>query len=548
MKQTITGVQYAAMIISGAAAIENARQTINELNVFPVPDGDTGINMSLTMNTAVDDIKSMPQYEVGHTAEIVAGGLLRGARGNSGVILALLFRGFANHLKSAVTINGADFANALADGVDEAYRAVIKPIEGTILTVSRVCAIQGKRAAKENCSIENVLEAIVHTANAELIKTTEQNPILERAGVVDAGAMGFCVILEGMLAALRNTPVSLDTERKFTPRSQVNFSEYKAEDIRFSYCTELVILHRSAKKSSDKLQTLLDDVGDSLIFVDDGDMIKIHIHTNNPDYVIEESRAYGKLTGIKIENMREQHTEKVFGLKNTAVSVIAAPETQYGFVAVASGIGIITLLRDLGVNHIVEGGQTMNPSMNDILHYISLTPSEIVFILPNNKNIIMAAEQCASLTEKTIIVLPTQNIPQAISALLAFDLESEPEINREAMIQAMNRVIAGEITYAARDSQLDGITINKGDYIAFLEGKFLAAYKNIDDTLGILAKEINKKRPSSLTVFYGEDIAEETVGATVKLLESYCSSVEVSLLYGGQPVYYYLIFAEQTTL
>ncbi|MCL2030544.1 MAG: DAK2 domain-containing protein [Oscillospiraceae bacterium] len=557
MIQSITGAQFKAMFISAAAAIENARQTVNELNVFPVPDGDTGINMSLTMNTAVAELQKDSRAEgAGAAAERAAGGLLRGARGNSGVILSLLFRGFSRHIKALDTIDGADFALALSDGVDSAYRAVMKPAEGTILTVSRVSAQRAREAALDNSSLEHVLERTIEAAAAALEETVEQNPVLKKAGVIDAGGKGYCIILEGMLAALRGAAVTVSSGNEAVPKTRANFSEYTSGDIRFAYCTEFIVDREPKAGGRDpiKLRALLESMGDSLVFVDDEAIIKVHVHTNNPGKAVEAALEYGPLTAIKIENMRAQHTETVVRQEETrlppedrdtpAGPVIAEPETRYGFVSVCSGDGVEAVMRDLGVTSVVRGGQTMNPSTEDILRAVNATPSEVVFVLPNNKNIIMAAEQCAKLTPKEVCVLPSRSVPQGIAALLAFDAALGTGENREAMLGAMSAVATGLITYAARDSAFDGANIAQGDYMALLDGRLLYTNKSLPRTLTRLAEEMAKKEPSYITVFYGEDVSGEDASAASELMSRCCPLAEVTLLPGGQPVYSYVISAE----
>jgi DAK2 domain fusion protein YloV len=559
MIQSITGTQFRTMFVSGAAAIENARQAVNELNVFPVPDGDTGINMSLTMNAAVTELNAGARDEnVGAATERAAGGLLRGARGNSGVILSLLFRGFAKRAKTLDTMDGADFALALSDGVDAAYRAVMKPAEGTILTVSRVSAGHAKAAALENGALEHVLTRTIEAAAAALEETVEQNPVLKKAGVIDAGGKGYCIILEGMMAALRGNAVTAGTAGADAPDTKADFSEYTAEDIRFAYCTEFIVDRAPASadgKDPIKLRALLESMGDSLVFVDDETIIQVHVHTNTPGKALEAALAYGPLVSVKIENMRSQHTEAAVRQGNSQKSVsaqpeedrpaqIAAPQTRYGFVSVCSGDGIEAVMRDLGVSSLVSGGQTMNPSTEDILRAVNATPSEIVFVLPNNKNIIMAAEQCAPLTPKEVVVLPSRSVPQGIAALLAFDEGLEPKENREAMLSAMSVVSTGQITYAARESTFDGVSIAQGDYMALLDGRLLYTHKALPQALTRLGEEIAKKEPSYITVFYGQDVSEEDASAVSELMGRCCPLAEVTLLRGGQPVYSYVISAE----
>jgi hypothetical protein len=528
------------MFASAAAAVEASRQALNELNVFPVPDGDTGTNMSLTMSAAVPE---SPESHIGSAARGIADGLLRGARGNSGVILSLLFRGFAKSVKDLSSLTGTGLAAALTEGVETAYRAVMKPAEGTILTVSRVAAKKALAAAAEDTSFEFVLAEALKAAEAALEETVHQNPVLSKAGVVDAGGKGYCVILEGMLCALRGKPFAAAAEN--VRRASADFSEYSDEDILFTYCTEFMVL-RDGDKDTRKLNAFLESVGDSLVLVDDEKYIKIHVHTNNPGAALEEALAYGHLTAIKIENMREQHSQKVTDAPPEAAPArkIAEPKSRFGFVAVCSGEGLSEVFYDLGAENIISGGQTMNPSTEGILTAIDATPSEVVFVLPNNKNIIMAAEQCIPLSEKEVIVLPSCSVPQGMSAMLVFDPASEPEQNREAMLSAMSGVTTGSVTYAARDSEYDGQTIHEGDYMALVNNKLTFTHREADFVYTRLADEIGKTAPSFVSVFYGEGVSEKEAEAMAERLRRRCVGAEVGIINGGQPVYSYLISAE----
>jgi hypothetical protein len=540
----IDGIQFAKLCVSAAAALEVSRQTLNELNVFPVPDGDTGTNMSLTMSAATASL-SKAEARIGTVASGVADGLLRGARGNSGVILSLLFRGFAKSVKDLSSLTGTGFAAALTEGVETAYRAVMKPAEGTILTVSKVAAKKAQTAAANDTSFEFVLEEALKAAEAALEETVRQNPVLAKAGVVDAGGKGYCIILEGMLCALRGQPFTAAPTEGLR-RETADFSEYTEEDILFIYCTEFIIL-RDGDKDTRKLNAFLESIGDSLVLVDDEKYIKIHVHTNNPGSALEEALAYGHLTAIKIENMREQHSQKVVDTPPPATvpaRKIAEPKTRFGFVAVCSGEGVTEVFRDLGADNIIPGGQTMNPSTEDILTAIDATPSEVVFVLPNNKNIIMAAEQCIPLSEKEVIALPSKSVPQGMSAMLVFDPALEPSENREGMLSAMSGVTTGSVTYAARDSEYDGQTIHEGDYMALVNDRLTFTHKDADFVYARLADEIGKTSPSFVSVFYGEGVTRSEADAMAERLRRRCVGAEISVINGGQPVYSYLISAE----
>ena len=538
------GAAFRRMMISAAASIEIHKQQINELNVFPVPDGDTGTNMSLTINTACGDLRKLEDPTLTKAADATASALLRGARGNSGVILSLLFRGFAKALKGKEEGDGTDFAAALNAGVEAAYKAVMKPAEGTILTVSRVAGTVAALEAQSNRNMEHVLTCTIAAAKDALAETLHQNPVLEKAGVVDAGGMGFVVILEGMLSSLQGDDIVAPTESApDMGQEQANFSDFSTEDITFGYCTEFII-SRENDKDPAALREFLSQMGDSLVLVDDDEIIKVHVHTNNPGTAIEEALTYGSLVTVKIENMRLQHTEKVMKEQDLEPK-IAPPEKKYGIVAVCAGDGIASAFRDLGVDGIIQGGQTMNPSTEDILREIQRTPSEIVFVFPNNKNIIMAAEQTVALCgEKQIIVLPSKTIPQGITALLSFDPEGEVSDNVEAMTAAMETVTTMQITYAARNSDFDGYDIHEGDYLALYGGSLFGTDRNIEKLLNELALRVAQEDKEFITIFYGEDIDEKKAQKAAAIFEKRCPGAEVNLLNGGQPVYYYLIAAE----
>ena len=538
------GAAFRRMMISAAASIEIHKQQINELNVFPVPDGDTGTNMSLTINTACGDLRKLEDPTLTKAADATASALLRGARGNSGVILSLLFRGFAKALKGKGEGDGTDFAAALNAGVEAAYKAVMKPAEGTILTVSRVAGTVAALEAQSNRNMEHVLTCTIAAAKDALAETLHQNPVLEKAGVVDAGGMGFVVILEGMLSSLQGDDIVAPTESvPDMGQEQANFSDFSTEDITFGYCTEFII-SRENDKDPAALREFLSQMGDSLVLVDDDEIIKVHVHTNNPGTAIEEALTYGSLVTVKIENMRLQHTEKVMNERDLEPK-IAPPEKKYGIVAVCAGGGIASAFRDLGVDGIIQGGQTMNPSTEDILREIQRTPSEIVFVFPNNKNIIMAAEQTVALCEeKQVIVLPSKTIPQGITALLSFDPEGEVSDNVEAMTAAMETVTTMQITYAARNSDFDGYDIHEGDYLALYGGSLFGTDRNIEKLLNELALRVAQEDKEFITIFYGEDIDEKKAQKAAAIFEKRCPGAEINLLNGGQPVYYYLIAAE----
>ncbi|NCB62234.1 MAG: DAK2 domain-containing protein [Clostridia bacterium] len=550
MREAIDGASLAHMIVHGAACISAQKQQINELNVFPVPDGDTGTNMSMTMNAAAAELRKKHADGVGAVAQVNANALLRGARGNSGVILSLLFRGFAKALKDKETADGADLAIALDYGVATAYKAVMKPAEGTILTVSRLAARRAAEAARENRALEAVLDEAIKEGHIALADTVNQNPVLKKAGVVDAGGKGFLVILQGMLDELRGLPMPEGVEEEGNGiKEHADFGSFSTEDIKFGYCTEF-ICSRDTKKDPEALRGFLSALGDSLVLVDDDEIIKVHVHTNHPGRVLEEAITYGALLTVKIENMREQHTEILSengapAQESEAERRVAAPEKKYGFVSVCAGDGLADVFRDLGTDGIISGGQTMNPSTEDILREIDKTPAEIVYVLPNNKNIIMAAEQCIPLAEgKKIVVLPSKTIPQGIAALLSFDPEGSEEDNTAAMTDALGNVRTAQITYAARNSDFDGFDIHEGDYLALAESALFGTDRDLGTLVERLAQAESQQQAEFITIFYGADVSEEDAQNTYEIFKAACPKAEITVLAGGQPVYYYLISAE----
>ena len=548
MRETIDGQSFQRMVIHAAAAINIQRQQINELNVFPVPDGDTGTNMGLTISTAATEMRKKQVDTVGEAAALTASALLRGARGNSGVILSLLFRGFSKALKDKDTIDGRDLAIALDYGVAAAYKAVMKPAEGTILTVSRLAAAQAAATAREDNSAEVVLEAAIREGYVALADTVNQNPVLKKAGVVDAGGKGFLIILQGMLDSLRGEPLPEGDEEESTSttREKADFGDFSTEEIQFGYCTEF-ICSRDNKMDPEALRGFLNALGDSLVLVEDDDIIKVHVHTNNPGRVLEEALTYGALQTVKIENMRNQHSEILNETDHAEPEErkIIPPEKPFGFVAVCAGEGLAAVFQDLGCDGIISGGQTMNPSTADILRKIDATGAEVVYVLPNNKNIIMAAEQCVPLVEgKRVIVLPSKTVPQGIAALLAFDPDTGESENTVAMAKALTRVSTSEITYAARDSDFDGFAIKRGDFLALSESQLFGTDRSIDKLLKRLAKAEPQQKAEFITLFYGEDVSEKDAQDALEIFQKICPKAEITLLAGGQPVYYYMISAE----
>ena len=555
MTDRISGGAFKQMVAFGAACIARQKQTINDLNVFPVPDGDTGTNMCLTIQTAVNELRKCQPTTVDEAAKVTASGLLRGARGNSGVILSLLFRGMSKVLKGTAEADGAQLAAAMQEGVATAYGAVMKPAEGTVLTVSRLAAQRALEAAGEQNSAEYVLDEAIKTGYSTLAETIEMNPVLKKAGVVDAGGKGYLIILEGMLRSLRGEPVP---EVEDTAEDKADFAAIGDEDITFAFDT-VFIVRKTSDKPLDGLRAYLGSIGDSLVIGEDDESFKVHVHTDTPGDALNEAQKYGTLELAKIENMRTQAADLAAGRKaqstddldaieeelENGVCSVAAPEKRYGFLAVCAGDGLAAVFRDLGVDRIVSGGQTMNPSTEAILREIDQTPSEVVFVLPNNKNIVMAAQQCVGLSEKEVIVVPTATVPQGISAMMSVDPE-EPDAQNvlRAMTDAASNVTTAQITYAARNSDFDGFAINEGDYLALCDGKLLGTDRSLDVLLERLAHLAADKSAEFITVYAGEGVSDEDAARAAALFETVCPDAEVSALSGGQPVYYYIVAIE----
>ena len=562
MREYIDAAAFKEMMLCADAALSDNIQIINDLNVFPVPDGDTGTNMSLTMNSAAAELRKKSFDAIDAAASCVASALLRGARGNSGVILSLLFRGISRRLKGIETAGAAEFAGALSDGVDAAYKAVMKPAEGTILTVSRLSAAAAVEAASAGASLESALECAIRAGEEALEDTVNLNPVLKKAGVVDAGGMGFMTILKAMLASLRGevtAPVSA-AKPKTPVEEKTAFEVFDTEDITFAFDTVYIVRKNDPDVDLDPLRAYLNSIGDSLVIGEDDESFKVHVHTNIPGDALNESQKYGTLELAKIENMRTQHDDILAGKKAQTTDdleqieaeleaaeheeKIAAPEKEYGVVAVCAGAGMEALFQELGADAIVTGGQTMNPSTNDILKEINRTPASTVFVFPNNKNIIMAAEQCVPLTEKKVVVMPTKTVPQGISALLNFNPENSEEQLEADMKEAISHVHTAMVTYAARDSDFDGHIIHAGEYLALMDGALLGSYTNIKTLFKELSWAFDEIAPEFITVYYGEDVQEDDAQEAAKTIIDCFPDAEVSVVSGGQPVYYYMISVE----
>uniref|UniRef100_UPI003FEDD345 DAK2 domain-containing protein n=1 Tax=Dysosmobacter welbionis TaxID=2093857 RepID=UPI003FEDD345 len=563
MNEQITGALFKRMVLHGAAVITAQKQAINDLNVFPVPDGDTGTNMSMTIGTAVTELRKSEPATVEQAASVTASALLRGARGNSGVILSLLFRGLSKALKGRETADAAAFAAAMQEGVSAAYKAVMKPAEGTVLTVSRLAAKQAvDTAAAGETDLERVLEDAIRVGYAALAQTTEMNPVLKMAGVVDAGGKGYLLILDGMLAELRGEPMP-ETEAGESREEKADFATMAAEDITFAFDTVFIVRKAMADISLEPLRTYLNSIGDSLVIGEDDEAFKVHVHTNIPGNALNEAQKYGTLELAKIENMRTQaddlaagkhvqSTDDLDAVEAELESVpaeetpaVAAPEKPYGFLAVCAGDGLAAVFRDLGADGVVSGGQTMNPSTESILEGVNKIPAETVFVLPNNGNIIMAAQQCAALTEKQVVVIPTKTVPQGITAMMNVDFDApDAQTITDAMTGSLSSVTTAQITYAARDSDFDGFAIKEGDYLALEEGKLFDTDDSLDTLLHKLAEDAAGREASFISLYFGEDVQEADAQKAGALFEEVCPGAEVAVLSGGQPVYYYIISME----
>ena len=557
MIEKINGAAFKDMVLFGAACIAGQKQAINDLNVFPVPDGDTGTNMYLTIQTACAELNKAEPATIDDAAKITARGLLRGARGNSGVILSLLFRGMSKSLKGLTEADGAALAAAMQEGVATAYGAVMKPAEGTVLTVSRLAAQRAAEAAQENNAVEFVLEEAIRAGEVTLAETVEMNPVLKKAGVVDAGGKGYLIILDGMLRCLRGEAIP---EVKDEPevKEKADFASLE-DEITFTFDTVFIVRKTMGEKSLEPLRAYLDSIGDSLVIGEDDECFKVHVHTDIPGHALTEAQKYGTLELAKIENMRTQRDDLAAGREAHSTddldaveaeleeqeNAVAPAEKRYGFVAVCAGDGLADTFRALGVDTIVSGGQTMNPSTQAILQEVNRTPSQVVFVLPNNKNIIMAAQQCEGLTEKQIVVIPTATVPQGITAMMSFDPdEPDPQSVAQAMTAAAQTVSTAQITYAARNSDFDGFAINEGDYLALLDGKLFGTSRSMDELLDKLSQHAAQAGAEYINIYTGEGVSEAEGAKTEALFAQCCPDAEVAAIPGGQSVYFYIISIE----
>ena len=541
MIQYIDGKTFRDMFVSGANNLQNNKDLVDKLNVFPVPDGDTGTNMSLTISYAIKELSKVENDNITDIGKALSKGSLMGARGNSGVILSQIIRGIAKSIEGKENLNVVDLANALKNGSDTAYKAVIKPIEGTILTVVRESGEYAIKIAKPDMDMIEFLKLVIDKANESLNKTPELLKALKEAGVVDSGGKGLVLIYEGMLSSLKGNNIE-SVEGGVSNTSEVNVEQnISTEDIKFQYCTEFIL-------ESDKIDDLaVRDIymkfGDSLAVVGDEGVIKVHVHTNDPGLAIQEALKYGDLLTIKIENMKLQHENKV--LNETAqTQEIPVEEKEYGFIATSMGEGLAQILKDFGVDHIIEGGQTMNPSTEDFMKAIENLHAKNIIILPNNSNIIMAANQAKELSDKNIIVIPTKNVPQAFATLVTFDADADISENEASMIEALSTVKSGQVTYAVRDTVINDIEVKEGNIIGIAEGKLLSAGDKINEITADLVDKLVDEDSAIITLFYGEDTSKEEAEALKDLLEEKYDDIDVELHYGGQPLYYYLISVE----
>ena len=553
----ITGNLFKSMAMSGAALLSNKMEEINNLNVFPVPDGDTGINMSLTMSTigqTADDLT------VGESAEKIASLMLRSARGNSGAILSLFFRGFAKALKDVGEAKSAHIVEAFKRGTTEAYRAVMKPTEGTILTVMRMSgeAAEAAYTANKRISVKKLFSVIENGAADALAQTPEMLPVLKQTGVVDAGGYGFVCVLQGMNAAIEGRPIVAEKTEPQESRTSADFGEFNTDDIKFSYCTECIVEKNEkyvGEDTSGELYEFIKSIGDSAVFVDDESIIKLHIHTNDPGAVLTRAIEFGSLATVKIENMKNQHTTLTSGeakaepkkeevAPKEPENTVAAIEKKYGFVSVCMGDGISAMFRDIGADNIITGGQTMNPSTQDILNAVMKTPAEIVFILPNNKNICMVANQAAEIvTDRKVVVIPTHTVPQGMAAMIAFNPDGELDDVVAEMKNAVDMVTSMSVTFAVRDTQIDRFSIKKDQFLGLVEGKIACVTNDSFSCMKQLARGMTGA--SYVTVFYGEGVSEEQANQVADMITERVEGCEVAMLPGGQPLYDYIISVEQ---
>ncbi|MGL4913793.1 MAG: DAK2 domain-containing protein [Romboutsia sp.] len=542
MIQYIDAKQLKDMFVSGANNLQNHKDLVDKLNVFPVPDGDTGTNMSLTISYAMKELSKVEVDDITSIGKALSKGSLMGARGNSGVILSQIIRGFAKAIEGKENISSEDLAKAFKNGADTAYKAVIKPIEGTILTVVRESGEYAIQAGKKEKDLVKFLELVIAEANESLNRTPQLLKVLKEAGVVDSGGKGLVLIYEGMLSSLKGNPIKILDSATTANVSTIEMSSngINLEDIEFGYCTEFILESNSI--SDDKIRDMMMKYGDSLAVVGDEGVIKVHVHTNEPGNVLQDALKYGQLVTIKIENMRVQHENLVLDAQHETAS--SAEEKEFGFIATSMGEGLAKIFKDFGVDHIIEGGQTMNPSTEDFMKAITTINAKNIFIFPNNSNIIMAANQAKELSEKNIIVIPTKNTPQGFTALVNFNGDATVEENEEAMMESLGLVKSGQVTFAVRDTVMNDVEVKEGNVIGISEGKLSGAGDSVNTVTSEVVEKLVDEDSAIITLFYGEDVSEEDANSLRDELEEKFEDIDVELYYGGQPLYYYLISVE----
>lgn len=548
--QSLDGIKFAEMVQMGAHHLFQNANYVDSLNVFPVPDGDTGTNMNLSMTSGAKETEQFASEHIGKTAQALSKGLLMGARGNSGVILSQLFRGFGKAIEKEATIDAKGFAGAFQAGVDTAYKAVMKPVEGTILTVAREAAKKGVEVAETENDIIKVMEAFTAEAQASLERTPELLPVLKEVGVVDSGGQGLLFVYEGFLASLKGEP--LPQKNEATLDDLINAEHHRAQDfmntadIEFGYCTEIMVRLENGKEpfSEEQFRNELNPLGDSLLVISDEEIAKVHIHSEQPGAVLAMGQKYGSLIKIKVDNMREQHSAIVGEDHKVPSPAKKVEKHPYAIVTIAMGEGVAELLRSIGASYVIEGGQTMNPSTEDIVKAVQEIDAEKVLILPNNKNIVMAAEQAVELLDIEAAVVPTKTIPQGMAAILSFNPEAAVEMNQATMTEAFANVKTGQVTYAVRDTSIDGVEIHKDDFMALAEGKIVLSTPALKDAAEKVITDLVDEDAEIVTVIYGEDTTEENASALVKFIEEHYPEVEVELFNGKQGLYPYIISVE----
>ena len=540
----IKGTDLKKMFISGANNLQNHKELVDKLNVFPVPDGDTGTNMSLTISYAIKELLKSEVDDITNIGKVLSKGFLMGARGNSGVILSQMVRGFAKSIEGKETLNTVDLADALKLGSDTAYKAVIKPIEGTILTVVRESAEYAQKIAKKEDDVVRFFELVIGEANQSLKRTPELLKSLKEAGVVDSGGKGLILIYEGMYNALKNNPIELKDSSLTAEPTTNQLSNVNSQDIEFGYCTEFIL--ETDKVDDTHIRDIMLKYGDSLAVVGDDGIIKVHVHTNDPGLAIQEALKFGQLLTIKIENMRFQHENTLLekGSNNEEVATLSEEEKEYGFIATSMGEGLAEIFKGFGVDYVIEGGQTMNPSTEDFLKAINSINARNIFIVPNNSNVIMAANQAKDISDKNIIVIPTKNTPQAFSALVNFNSEDTVKENEEVFNSSLEAVKCGQVTYAVRNTTMNGIDVKEDDILALSKGTLISSGDSVNNVTCKLVEELVDDETSIVTLYYGDMINEEDANTLLSEIQAKFDDIDVELYYGGQPVYHYLVSVE----